>query len=121
MHHLIIGYGYTGCHLAKYLIGRQQSVTAVSRHLDKSQHIPSLHHIQHDINAPFLWNRQNTIIYYLIPPPTTGKHDTQLQQFLETSNIKPARLIYFGSSAVYGDKSGAWVDEKMSCNVTLDR
>lgn len=121
MHHVIIGYGYTGFHLAKYLISKQKTITAISRHLDETQNVPGVEYVQHDIQTPFLWTRQNAIVYYLIPPPSTGKQDTLLQTFLKTSNIKPAKLIYFGSSAVYGDQSGSWVDENTSCQVTFDR
>lgn len=121
MHHVIIGYGYTGFHLAKYLISKQETVTAVSRHLDETQNVPGVKYVQQDIQTPFLQTWHNAIVYYLIPPPHTGKYDTLLQTFLKTSNIKPVKLIYFGSSAVYGDQSGNWVDENTSCKVTCDR
>lgn len=121
MHHLIIGYGYTGFHLARYLINQQETVTAVSRHLDESQIVPGVEYIQHDIQTPFPWSRENTLVYYLIPPPATGRYDTILQTFLNISTIKPAKFIYFGSSAVYGDKSGELVGEETPCTPVLDR
>ena len=121
MHHLIIGYGYTGFHLAQYLTNQKENVTAVSRHLDTSTIIQGVEYLQHDIQTPFTWSQPDTIIYYLIPPHATGKHDTILQTFLNTSKISPGKLIYFGSSAVYGDKSGDWVNETTPCNITLDR
>lgn len=121
MHHLIIGYGYAGFHLAKYLISKKESVTAVSRHLDDSQNVPGVNYIQHDIQTPLVWSKQDTILYYLIPPPATGQHDTLLQAFINVSPIKPAKVIYFGSSGVYGDKSGDWVDEESPCSISFDR
>lgn len=121
MHHLIIGYGYTGFHLASYLINKKETVTAVSRHLDESQVVQGVEYIQHDIQTPFPWSKQNTIVYYLIPPPATGRYDTILQTFLNTNVIQPAKFIYFGSSAVYGDKSGDRVDETTPCTIILDR
>ena len=122
MHHLIIGYGYCGFHLAKFLLSNNQSVTAVSRHLSESQHLPGLNHLAQDISTPLVWPHQNTIVYYLIPPPSTGVVDSTLKQFLQNcATINPVKLVYFGSSAVYGDKQGDWVDEKAACDVTLER
>ena len=121
MHHLIIGYGYTGFYLAQYLVKQKETVTAVSRHLDTSMIIQGVEYIQHDVKTPFAWSKPDTIVYYLIPPPATGKHDTIFQTFLNTSKISPGKFIYFGSSAVYGDKSGNRVDEKTPCTITLDR
>ncbi|MCC5013983.1 MULTISPECIES: SDR family oxidoreductase [unclassified Legionella] len=121
MHHLIIGYGYCGYHLAQYLLNRQQTVTAISRHLDESMNLPGLQHITHDINKPFLWQEKNTVLYYLIPPASEGEQDNILQTFLSLSSIQPAKIIYFGSSGVYGNHQGNWVNEQSSCNLDHPR
>lgn len=111
MHHLIIGYGYCGFYLAQYLLKEHQNVTAISRHLQKEFHLSGLNHQQWDINSPLLWDKPDTILYYLIPPLAEGKQDILLGRFLENCRIKPAKIIYFGSSAVYGNHQGNWVDE----------
>ena len=51
-------------------------------------------------------------VLYLIPPPDTGSRDQRLRKFLEgLSAHPPLRMVYGGSSAVYGDCQGALVDE----------
>lgn len=117
MHHLIIGYGYCGYHLARHLLSHQQTVTVISRHLDESMQLPGLNHLIHDISNPLVWQTKNTIIYYLIPPSRDSEQDNLLQQFLAHSSLQVSKVVYFSSSGVYGDHQGAWIDEQSSCNL----
>ncbi|KTC81663.1 NAD-dependent epimerase/dehydratase family protein [Legionella brunensis] len=117
MEHLIIGYGYCGFHLARYLLAKQLSVTVVSRHLDNTFLLPGLNHLCHNIDEPFIWEKPDTIIYYLIPPIGDNKEDLGLKRFLESSHLDVSKVIYFGSSGVYGDHHGAWVDEYSPCYI----
>lgn len=121
MHHLIIGYGYCGYYLAHHLLNQQQTVTAVSRHLDESMNLPGLRHISHDINKPFLWQEKDTILYYLIPPSSNDEQDNILQTFLALSSVQPVKIIYFGSSGVYGNHQGNWVNEQSHCHLDNPR
>lgn len=115
MHHLILGYGYCGYYLARELLAHGNQVTAVSRHLSSELSLPGLKHISHDVTQPFFWNEANTIVYYLIPPPPHGEQDSFLKQCLRANQIKAKKMIYFGSSGVYGDHKGAWVNEHSYC------
>ncbi|ASQ46661.1 Rossmann-fold NAD(P)-binding domain-containing protein [Legionella clemsonensis] len=121
MQHLIIGYGYCGYHLAQYLLKKKESVTAISRHLDSIYELEGLNHIQHNIEEPFHWQKKETIIYYLIPPIGDRSDDVGLKQFLNHSQLKATQVIYFGSSGVYGNHAGAWVDESSTCYVHSSR
>lgn len=121
MHHLLIGYGYCGYYLAKFLLSKQQVVTVLSRHLAPNLAQPGLKHLSHDISQPLHWTKPNTIVYYLIPPPREGEKDSLLQQFLATSHLTIAKVVYFGSSAVYGDHQGAWVDENSTYHIDNTR
>ncbi|CEK09972.1 SDR family oxidoreductase [Legionella hackeliae] len=121
MKHLILGYGYCGYYLARHLLNQQQSVTAISRHLDSAYALEGLAHISHDIATPFIWEDADTIIYYLIPPAGDNDHDLGLQKFLTHSHLQASQVIYFGSSGVYGDHQGAWVDELSVCHITSKR
>lgn len=121
MHHLILGYGYCGYYLAQELLARQQKVTAVSRELKKELELPKLDHVLHDLQYPFQWNDTNSIIYYLIPPPPQGTRDVFLNQFLNQSSFNAKKIIYFGSSGVYGDHQGAWIDESSTCIIDSSR
>jgi len=121
MKHLIIGYGYCGYHLANHLRQQDQTVITVSRHLDDSLRLPSVTHLVQNALSPLPDDDENYTLYYLIPPPSDGLEDTILRQFLSMNTLKPAKVVYFGSSAVYGDQQGRWVDEQSPCQPGNDR
>lgn len=121
MHHLILGYGYCGYYLAQELLKHNQQVTALSRHLDPELKLPRLEHFTHDLHQPFHWTESDTIIYYLIPPPSQGETDIFLSQFLSHSVVKAKKIIYFGSSGVYGNHEGDWVNEQSTCFIDNSR
>jgi nucleoside-diphosphate-sugar epimerase len=53
-------------------------------------------------------------ILHCVPPPSQGNDDTRtanLLAALDRSAILPTRLVYVGTSGVYGDCGGARVDE----------
>lgn len=115
MQHLILGYGYCGYYLARELLDNNQKVTALSRHLNPDAALSGLNHIVHDLSQPLHWEDPDTIIYYLIPPSSQGEADLFLKQFLNHSLIKAKKIIYFGSSGVYGNHQGGWVTEESAC------
>lgn len=121
MHHLIIGYGYCGFHLAAQLLRQNMHVTAVSRTLAADYALDNLNHLPLDITQPFHWQTPDTILYYLIPPPADGDKDRLLHQFLQQSQLNIKKVIYFGSSGVYGEQHGQWVNEQSTCHMTHDR
>ena len=122
MKHLILGYGYCAYHLANLLTGQKQEVTALARNPDKQACPEGLKLLKHDVTqTPLDMDLSDTILYYFIPPPPSGKKDTYLSHFLEKLDSRPEKIIYFGSSGVYGDHHGQWVDEGSPCHVTHDR
>lgn len=121
MHHLILGYGYCGYYLAQELLRANQRVTVISRHLKQEMSLPELNHIKHDLNQPLHWTEPDTIIYYLIPPPSHGERDLFLENLLKQSTLSAKKIIYFGSSGVYGDHQGAWVTEESPCFINNSR
>ncbi|MGQ3891917.1 NAD-dependent epimerase/dehydratase family protein [Legionella sp. CNM-4043-24] len=121
MNHVIMGYGYCGFHLAAYLRQQHQTVITLSRHLDESLRLPDVTHLVQDALKPLPEDYPGCVLYYLIPPPQEGREDTLLRQFLANTNIKPSRMVYFGSSAVYGSQHGQWVDEQTPCHPETDR
>lgn len=121
MHHLIIGYGYCGFYLAQYLLNQGERVTAVSRHQDKSYHLENLNHQIQDINQGNHCSEPDTLLYYFVPPTSEGVRDTLLQQFIASSSLKVRKIIYCGSSAVYGNHQHAWIDEGATCYLDNDR
>jgi len=121
MHHLILGYGYCGYYLAQKLVNEQQQVTVVSRHVKPELAIPGVKHSCHDIQHPFIWEIPDTVIYYLIPPPGEGETDLCLRSFLSHASLQAKKVIYFGSSGVYGNHAGQWVTEHAECIIQHPR
>lgn len=120
MQHLILGYGYCGYFLAQELIKNGQQVTVVSRHQQQEYSLP-VTHIQQDITHPLPLLEKDTCIYYLIPPPADGDSDKLVQQFLQHNSNTFKKVIYFGSSGVYGAHQGALVDEEDECRIQHSR
>lgn len=61
-------------------------------------------------------------IFYLAPPPPEGTQDPRLARFLAA--LPPAarpRIVYIGTTGVYGDCGGDWVDETRPLNPQVDR
>jgi nucleoside-diphosphate-sugar epimerase len=65
----------------------------------------------------------NATLYYFAPPPAAGTSDPRLGALLAAlpERSPPARVVYLGTSGVYGDCGGAWVDEDSPLNPRTDR
>lgn len=121
MQHVIIGAGYVGQYLAHHLAMMGESVVTVSRQ-DISQHLnANITHLSMDVLTHSLPAMEHACWYYLIPPQHHGIHDLTLRRFLELNPEPPERLVYVGSSGVYGNHDGGWVDELCSCHIKFDR
>ncbi len=119
MKHLIVGYGYCGKFLAQELKHQGQEVLCWSRSIPSEN---GFAHQQIDISSDdFVIPQACETLYYLIPPPRAGKTDTLLARFLSKLNHLPKNFIYFGSSGVYGDHNGNWVNETTKLNLIHDR
>ncbi|MCF6190724.1 MAG: SDR family NAD(P)-dependent oxidoreductase [Cocleimonas sp.] len=89
----------------------QENITTTVINLDKpyffsSKQIPTL---------------KNSHIFYFAPPPTTGKSDPRLEQFLKTVSEQPKRIVLISTTGVYGDSQGEWIDENAIINPKTDR
>ncbi|KTC71688.1 NAD-dependent epimerase/dehydratase [Legionella birminghamensis] len=117
MHHLILGYGYCGFYLAKHLLDEHEQVTAVSRHYEPSLALPGLKHIASDLCNLNIAQEADLVIYYLVPPVPARDTDSLLHEFLSKTLLKPMKIVYFGSSAVYGNHQGKWITERSKCRI----
>lgn len=54
------------------------------------------------------------MLYYFAPPPGEGETDTRMENLLAALDVAalPARVIYLGTTGVYGDCAGAWITEE---------
>ena len=123
MKHTIVGYGYSGAYLAQELLMQGHQVIVLSRSAKNIANTPLLTHFSMDVETQALPPVcSDSYLHYFIPPPSHGKIDTSLQQFLilnTSSTFK--KILYCGSSGVYGDHQGCWVDEQSECILNVDR
>ena len=64
---------------------------------------------------------QLATLYYFAPPPPSGLDDPRLRNFLNALEGPPERVVYISTSGVYGDCTGAWIDEDWPLNPKSDR
>jgi nucleoside-diphosphate-sugar epimerase len=56
---------------------------------------------------------RGTVVLYTVPPPGEGTTDPRIRAFLAALGPRlPNRLVYIGTTGVYGDCAGAWVTEE---------
>jgi nucleoside-diphosphate-sugar epimerase len=54
---------------------------------------------------------EGRLVYYSVPPAPQGRNDERFERLLRRIVGRPRRLIYLGTTGVYGDHAGALVDE----------
>ena len=111
---LIVGFGDIA-HRTVALLPKQVEVRAVSR----TQGI--------DLDRPetlLAFCGWADTVLHTAPPPGQGTTDTRTRSLLaalEAGGILPRRVVYIGTSGVYGDCGGAWVDENRPTNPQTPR
>lgn len=114
--HILMGYGYVASHLAKLLIQKNLEVVGISRQIPKIL-TPGLHHLSQDIRQTQLDLQKEDILYYFIPPHHENEDDVIITDFLKKLTQAPKKIIYIGSSGIYGHHHGQWVDEQSPCHI----
>ena len=123
----IVGCGYVGRRLARQL-GKSYNLYGLVR---TTKHLKSLRaaHVEpivldldrikkHDLSP--VWFR-NCTVFYFAPPPANGESDTRMHRFLQFMDAKPKTLVYLSTTGVYGNASGAFVDETTPVNPQTPR
>ena len=111
---LIVGFGDIA-HRTVALLPKQVEVRAVSR----TQGI--------DLDRPetlLAFCGWADTVLHTAPPPGQGTTDTRTRSLLaafEAGGILPRRVVYIGTSGVYGDCGGAWVHENRPTNPQTPR
>jgi nucleoside-diphosphate-sugar epimerase len=115
----IVGCGYTGGRLARRLRADGHDVLALVRSrpsLDalRADGIPSLAVDLDEATGDHTLAQEAVAerrVIYMVPPPASGDTDPRVRRFLEELANSPRCIVYLSSSAVYGDRQGARVDE----------
>jgi len=110
----LIGYGYITQRVAARLDG--EAVSAFSRRFEnKHPDCTQIRCYQTDLDQPpedLAENLSDGIWVYSVPPGGTQQTDDRLRAFLSAAaSIQPRAIIYLGTSGVYGNTDGGWVDE----------
>ncbi|WP_456407794.1 SDR family oxidoreductase, partial [Thiolapillus sp.] len=122
---LIAGCGYVGRRLARALA--DEAVHGLVRSKESCAELTGLGimPVQCDLGKPVGVSlpTADADIYYLLPPPKTGMVDSFLANFLQAleRSGQPRRIVYLGTTGVYGDCKGEWVDESAPVNPKADR
>lgn len=115
---LIAGCGDVGVHLARALIAAGHRPVGLVRRqvaadeLGRQGIAPVVADLDREIDEPPA-AAENGTVFYLVPPPADADaDDPRLRRFLALcEQALPRRIIYLGTTGVYGDCSGEWVDE----------
>jgi len=122
---LITGCGYIGRRLAMGLVPRGASGLVRSRESRDQLVKQGVQPLQWDLARPVTipLPTRKAEIYYLLPPPKTGLVDSFMENFLQSLEVngQPRRILYLGTTGVYGDCGGSWVDEDAPVHPRADR
>lgn len=118
--HILLGYGYVASHLAELLIQQNQEVISVCRQIP-AYVPPQIKHLTQDICQTPVDIQQQDTLYYFIPPLGEYEDDVIITDFLKILTQAPKKVIYIGSSGIYGHHHGEWVDEQSPCHIKTIR
>jgi nucleoside-diphosphate-sugar epimerase len=124
---IIIGCGYIGRLLGARLAAQGAAVTGVVRSAESAARLPSLgiRALRLDLlsDPADALDTAGTAVLHLAPPPAEGREDPVTARLIEAfaNRGQPRRLVYVGTTGVYGDCGGDWVDETRVPAPTADR
>ncbi|MBK5929288.1 SDR family oxidoreductase [Halochromatium salexigens] len=114
---IILGCGYIGQALAQRYRARGEPVLGVVRSAERATEVEraGARALQRDLAqddlAPLEPAGQQ--VFHLAPPPNDSDEDPLTAHLIDAfeRHGHPRRLVYIGTTGVYGDCGGAWVDE----------
>ena len=120
---VVAGCGYTGRRLIVDQALRTKRTVAITNH--STIELPQVESFQidldHDSSCCISLDR-DTVVFYLVPPPSKGSIDTRIRRFLgQVLATAPVRLVLISTTGVYGDCEGAWVTEDSPVNPQTHR
>lgn len=110
---LVIGCGDTGRRIAVSRLAAGDEVTGLVRGADSAEGLQAagIDALQVDLDRDFGSLPAADVVFHCAPPPPDGGDDPRLIRVLAGLTRAPRRLVYIGTSGVYGDCGGAWVSE----------
>lgn len=122
---LIVGCGDIGMRILSRVRDRFRVVALTSTpmritELRAAGAIPIVGNLDHRRSLARLTALASRVIY-LAPPPSTGDSDPRMRHLLATLSAVRTKLVYVSTTGVYGDHSGAWIDESTPPRPTTAR
>ncbi len=115
---LIVGCGDVGTRLGNELVRRGARPVGLVRRqqsadrLGRTGIVPAVSDLDRPIDEPPAAADDGTVFYLVAPDAETNDDDPRLRHFLAAcEQALPRRFVYLGTSGVYGDCRGEWVDE----------
>ena len=124
---LIVGCGYLGVRLARSLTQQGDPVSGLVRSSESVGRLEQegIQPLQLDLDRPSSVDigLVGSDLYYLAPPPPRGRLESRVENLISCFGVwgSPRRVLYISTSGVYGDCSGAWVDERWPVRPQTDR
>jgi len=118
---IIVGCGYVGRAVAHAYVERGEAVTGIVRSDASAAAVAAsgARALRLDLTAEPLdafgaLGLANERVFHFAPPPGEGDEDLLTARLIEafSRHGSPRRLVYIGTTGVYGDCAGAWVDER---------
>jgi nucleoside-diphosphate-sugar epimerase len=121
---LIVGCGYVGRRVAALYRSQGEPVTGVVRTAASAEQLAAagIVPLQADLDGDFELPAHAPRVLYLVAPPDEGTMDPRIGRFLEAAQRRGVRrIVYLGTTGVYGDCGGDWVDEDRPVRPSVDR
>jgi len=125
---LIVGCGDVGTRLGSELVRRGARPVGLVRRQQSADRIgrrgimPALANLDRTVDEPPSAAEGGTVFYLVPPDPEVDDDDPRLRNFVATcEQALPRTLIYLGTSGVYGDCDGEWVNENRPASPQTDR
>lgn len=117
---VLVGLGYVGARMVTRCQALGQPLAVLSRQPGEGPLRAVL-----DLDAPPshlpLDLAPGSTVFYTVPPPPTGEGDPRLEALLALLDPADCRLVYLGTTGVYGDSGGQLVNETTALRPASDR
>ncbi len=113
---LIVGCGYAGMRLGQRLRAQGCDVVGTTRRRERAQAMeaagirPLVGELGDRATLLGVGSLEPNVVFYFVPPVEEGR-DPLEPLLRETARPSLDAFIYASSTAVYGDRDGAWIDE----------
>jgi nucleoside-diphosphate-sugar epimerase len=124
---IIIGCGYIGRKLGARLASSGEPVVGVVRSDASAELLAPLgiqaRRLDLLTDVPDSLETAGADVFHLAPPPAEGSTDPMTARLVDAfaAQGQPRRVVYVGTTGVYGDCAGAWVDESWTPQPVAER